>query len=152
MKMNIPCKVLKIVKRYAISMEESFKKNNPKDQVRPSRHSNAKAPSTQDLYIAIEHNMTTSSLMLLYWQHCYNESSNIISALGEHVSGQTNCKSQDMTHLIHFSTHLKESFERNKTNKQTLVHEQEKLPILYMKKNQNPLINWIHSYHSTTQT
>lgn len=49
MKINIPWKVLKIVKRYAITMEASFMKKRPKDHVRPSRHSRAKAPMTQDL-------------------------------------------------------------------------------------------------------
>lgn len=47
--MNIPCKVLKIVKRYAMITEESFKKNRPNDHVRATRHSKAKAPNTQDL-------------------------------------------------------------------------------------------------------
>lgn len=49
MKMNIPWKVLNIVNRYAITMEASLMKKRPKDQVRPSRHSRAKAPMTQDL-------------------------------------------------------------------------------------------------------
>lgn len=38
-----------MVKRYAITMEASFMKNRPKDHVRPSRQSSAKAPITQDL-------------------------------------------------------------------------------------------------------
>lgn len=38
-----------MVKRYAITMEASFIKKRPKDHVRPSRHSRAKAPMTQDL-------------------------------------------------------------------------------------------------------
>lgn len=49
MKINIPWKVLNMVKRYAITMEASLMKKSPKDQVRPSRHSRAKAPMTQDL-------------------------------------------------------------------------------------------------------
>lgn len=38
-----------MVKRYAITMDASFMKKRPKDHVRPSRHSRAKAPRTQDL-------------------------------------------------------------------------------------------------------
>lgn len=38
-----------MVKRYAITIEASFMKKRPKDHVRPSRHSRAKAPMTQDL-------------------------------------------------------------------------------------------------------
>lgn len=38
-----------MVKRYAITMEASFIKKRPKDHVRPSRHSRAKAPMTHDL-------------------------------------------------------------------------------------------------------
>lgn len=49
MKINIPWKVLNMVKRYAITIEASLMKKSPKDQVRPSRHSRAKAPMTQDL-------------------------------------------------------------------------------------------------------
>lgn len=49
MKMNIPWKVLNMVKRYAITMDASLMKKRPKDHVRPSRHSSAKAPMTQDL-------------------------------------------------------------------------------------------------------
>lgn len=49
MKINIPWKVLKMVNRYAITIEASLMKKRPNDHVRPSRHSNAKAPMTQDL-------------------------------------------------------------------------------------------------------
>lgn len=49
MKMNMPWKVLNMVKRYAMTTEESLMKNKPKDHVRPSRHSRAKAPITHDL-------------------------------------------------------------------------------------------------------
>lgn len=49
MKINIPWKVLKIVKRYAMTIEASLMKKRPKDHVRPSRHSRANAPMTQDL-------------------------------------------------------------------------------------------------------
>lgn len=49
MKMNIPCRVLKMVKRYAITMEESSRKNRPKDQVSPSRQRRTNAPDTHDL-------------------------------------------------------------------------------------------------------
>lgn len=49
MKMNIPWKVLNMVKRYAMTIEASLMKKRPKDQVRPSRNSKAKAPMTQDL-------------------------------------------------------------------------------------------------------
>lgn len=49
MKMNIPCRVLKMVKRYAITMEESLRKNRPKDQVSPIRQRRTKAPDTHDL-------------------------------------------------------------------------------------------------------
>ena len=49
MKMNIPCRVLKMVKRYAITTDDSFRKNKPNDHVSPSRQSKANAPSTQDL-------------------------------------------------------------------------------------------------------
>lgn len=49
MKINIPWKVLKMVKRYAMTIEASLMKKRPKDHVRPSRHSRAKAPMTQDL-------------------------------------------------------------------------------------------------------
>lgn len=47
-----------MVKRYAITMEASFMKKRPKDHVRPSRHSSAKAPMTQDLK-----NTNTNTLM-----------------------------------------------------------------------------------------
>lgn len=50
MKMNIPCRVLKIVKRYAITMEDSLRKNKPKDHVSPNRKSRANAPNTHDLW------------------------------------------------------------------------------------------------------
>lgn len=49
MKMNIPCRVLKMVKRYAITMEDSLRKNKPKDHVSPSRQRRANAPNTHDL-------------------------------------------------------------------------------------------------------
>ena len=49
MKMNIPWKVLNMVKRYAMTIEASLMKKRPKDQVRPSRQSKANAPMTQDL-------------------------------------------------------------------------------------------------------
>lgn len=49
MKINIPWKVLNIVKRYAMTIEASLMKKRPKDHVRPSRHSRANAPMTQDL-------------------------------------------------------------------------------------------------------
>lgn len=49
MKINIPWKVLNMVKRYAMTMEASLMKNSPNDHVRPSRNSKAKAPMTQDL-------------------------------------------------------------------------------------------------------
>lgn len=49
MKINIPWKVLNMVKRYAMTIEASLMKKRPKDHVRPSRHSRAKAPMTQDL-------------------------------------------------------------------------------------------------------
>lgn len=49
MKMNIPWKVLNMVKRYAMTIEASLMKKRPKDHVRPSRNSKAKAPMTQDL-------------------------------------------------------------------------------------------------------
>lgn len=49
MKMNIPWKVLNMVNRYAMTIEASLMKKRPKDQVRPSRQSKAKAPMTQDL-------------------------------------------------------------------------------------------------------
>lgn len=49
MKINIPWKVLNIVKRYAMTIEASLMKKRPKDHVRPNRHSKAKAPMTQDL-------------------------------------------------------------------------------------------------------
>lgn len=49
MKINIPWKVLNIVNRYAMTIEASLIKKRPKDHVRPSRHSRAKAPMTQDL-------------------------------------------------------------------------------------------------------
>ena len=49
MKMNIPCRVLKMVKRYAITMEESLRKSRPKDQVSPSRQRRTNAPDTHDL-------------------------------------------------------------------------------------------------------
>lgn len=48
-KMNIPCSVLKMVKRYAMTMEESLRKRRPKVHVRPSRQRSAKAPNTHDL-------------------------------------------------------------------------------------------------------
>lgn len=48
-KINIPWKVLNMVKRYAMTIEASLIKKRPKDHVRPSRHSKAKAPITQDL-------------------------------------------------------------------------------------------------------
>lgn len=54
MKINIPWKVLNIVKRYAMTMEASLMKKRPKDHVRPSRHNRAKAPITQDLVDAIQ--------------------------------------------------------------------------------------------------
>lgn len=54
MKINIPWKVLNIVKRYAMTIEASLMKKRPKDHVRPSRHSRAKAPITQDLVDAIQ--------------------------------------------------------------------------------------------------
>lgn len=38
-----------MVKRYAMTIEASLIKKRPKDHVRPSRHSKAKAPMTQDL-------------------------------------------------------------------------------------------------------
>jgi len=50
MKINIPWKVLNMVKRYAMTIEASLMKKRPKDHVRPSRHSRAKAPITQDLW------------------------------------------------------------------------------------------------------
>lgn len=50
MKMNIPCRVLKMVKRYAITMEESLRKSRPKDQVSPSRQRRTNAPDTHDLW------------------------------------------------------------------------------------------------------
>lgn len=49
MKMNIPCRELKMVKRYAMTTVLSFTYMRPKAQVRPSRHSKAMAPITQDL-------------------------------------------------------------------------------------------------------
>lgn len=49
MKMNIPCKVLKMVKRYAMTTDDSLRKNRPNDHVSPSRQSSANAPNTQDL-------------------------------------------------------------------------------------------------------
>lgn len=52
MKMNIPCRVLKMVKRYAITMEESLRKSRPKDQVSPSRQRRTNAPDTHDLWNA----------------------------------------------------------------------------------------------------
>lgn len=54
MKINIPWKVLNMVKRYAMTIEASLMKKRPKDHVRPSRHSRAKAPITQDLKDAIQ--------------------------------------------------------------------------------------------------
>lgn len=50
MKMNIPCRVLKMVNRYAITMEESLRKSRPKDQVSPSRQRRTNAPDTHDLW------------------------------------------------------------------------------------------------------
>lgn len=50
MKINIPWKVLNIVKRYAMTIEASLMKKRPKDHVRPRRQSRAKAPMTQDLW------------------------------------------------------------------------------------------------------
>ena len=47
--MKSPWKALKAVKRYAMTTVSSLTKSNPKDQVRPRRHSRANAPSTQDL-------------------------------------------------------------------------------------------------------
>lgn len=38
-----------MVKRYAMTTEDSLRKNRPNDQVRPRRKSRANAPSTQDL-------------------------------------------------------------------------------------------------------
>ena len=49
MKMNMPCRVLKMVKRYAITMDESLKKSKPKDHVSPKRQRRANAPNTHDL-------------------------------------------------------------------------------------------------------
>lgn len=49
MKMNIPCRVLKTVKRYAITTEDSLRKNKPKVHVSASRHRRTKAPDTHDL-------------------------------------------------------------------------------------------------------
>ena len=49
MKINIPWKALNMVKRYAMTTDDSLMKNKPKDHVRPSRQSRAKAPRTQDL-------------------------------------------------------------------------------------------------------
>lgn len=49
MKMNIPCRVLKMLKRYAITTDDSLRKNKPKVHVRPSRQRRAKAPDTHDL-------------------------------------------------------------------------------------------------------
>lgn len=45
----MPWKVLKMVKRYAKTTDDSLMKNNPNDQVRPKRHSRAKPPMTHDL-------------------------------------------------------------------------------------------------------
>lgn len=49
MKMNIPCRVLNMVKRYAITMDDSLMNNKPKDHVSPERQSKANAPKTHDL-------------------------------------------------------------------------------------------------------
>lgn len=49
MKMNMPCRELKMVKRYAMITVLSLMYIRPKAQVRPSRHSRAMAPITQDL-------------------------------------------------------------------------------------------------------
>lgn len=49
MKINMPWKVLKMVKRYAKTTDDSLMKNKPNDQVRPKRHSRAKPPMTHDL-------------------------------------------------------------------------------------------------------
>lgn len=38
-----------MVKRYAITTEDSLRKNRPKDHVRPRRQSRANAPNTHDL-------------------------------------------------------------------------------------------------------
>jgi len=48
-KINMPWKVLKMVKRYAKTTDDSLMKNKPNDQVRPKRHSRAKPPMTHDL-------------------------------------------------------------------------------------------------------
>lgn len=45
----MPWKVLKMVKRYANTTDDSLMKNKPNDQVRPKRHSRAKPPMTHDL-------------------------------------------------------------------------------------------------------
>lgn len=45
----MPWKVLKIVKRYANTTDDSLMKNKPNDQVKPKRHSRAKPPMTHDL-------------------------------------------------------------------------------------------------------
>lgn len=49
MKMNIPCRELKMVKRYAMTTVLSLTYMRPKAQVSPRRHSKAMAPITQDL-------------------------------------------------------------------------------------------------------
>lgn len=49
MKINIPCRELKMVKRYAMMTVLSLIYISPKAHVRPSRHSRAMAPITQDL-------------------------------------------------------------------------------------------------------
>jgi len=49
MKMNIPWKALKIVKRYAVTTDPWTTWRTPKIQVAPRRKSRARAPRAQDL-------------------------------------------------------------------------------------------------------
>lgn len=49
MKINIPWKVLNMVKRYAMTTEDSWMKNSPNDHVRTRRKRSAKPPRTHDL-------------------------------------------------------------------------------------------------------
>lgn len=50
-----------MVKRYAITMEESFRKSKPKVHVSPSRQRRANAPNTHDLRKNVDNNNLISN-------------------------------------------------------------------------------------------
>lgn len=56
-----------MVKRYAITMEESFRKSKPKVHVSPSRQRRANAPNTHDLRKNVDNNNLRSGTAQQQW-------------------------------------------------------------------------------------